>query len=243
MGKTGFALCAFLLCVATFLPAQTYRVVIGDIPQATETNTKMMNAIAEAMNAKLDIKVVPMARMINSIMSGEADCGTPTIFSPNKEVVKKLPFDYSETTIIKLYFVLYTNKSKPIDVKELKKGNKKNYRIESELVNMDVITEFKLNPSTNVEGSLKKVDQGLIDGYILAGGSADPILKALKLKNIKRQFYMDVDTGWVLPKGTRGGKLDQLLSEGMKKIKKSGKFNEIYGYQLKTASNYDDWQP
>ena len=48
---------------------------------------------------------------------------------------------------------------------------------------------------------------------------------------------------FVLPKGGRGGAVDKMLSAGMEKIRKNGKYQEIMGKLVEGASKYIDWQP
>lgn len=226
MRKAILAMLVLSAVLAGALPAQTYRVAVGDIPGAVENNVKLLNAIAEAMGFKLEVQVVPMNRMFNMIINGQADFGVPTIKITNQEKIKALPYDLSEAGIVPVELWLYTNKSKPIDIEELKKGNPKNYRIESEGANIDLI-DFKISAAMTVEAGIKKLDSGRIDGFIHNNQAVDPIIDALKLKNIAKQLFVTLDTGYVLPKGARGGKLDQLLVAGKLKLHNSGELKKL----------------
>jgi ABC-type amino acid transport substrate-binding protein len=243
MNKVRFLLCAvivLLVSVSTGLYAQTYIVAVGDIP-GLEPLKQMIKTMGEEMNVKLEFKTVPMQRMVNMLISREADIGVPMLALKDQEQIKKLPFDYSTDPFQTMSFVLYTNKSKPIDIASLKSGNPKGFKIESDISNMNMF-KFTTLPSTVIDGSFKKVDGGQIDGYIMGQLTSDPVLKALKLKNIKRQLYEVYDIVFALQKGARGTAVDKFISEGLKKLKASGKYDTFMKPAIQAAV-YDDWQP
>ncbi len=226
MRKAAITVLILSIGLASVLPAQTYRVAVGDIPGAVENNVALLKAIASAMNFKLEVQIVPMNRMFYMVTNGQADLGVPTIKVTNPEKVKALPYDLSEASIVPIELWLYTNKAKPVSIEELKNGNKKNYYIESEAANIDLI-DFKIYASTTVEAGIKKLDAGRIDGFIHNNQAVDPIIEALKLKSIDKQLFVTFDTGYVLPKGQRGGKLDKLLVAGKEKLRKSGELKKL----------------
>ena len=89
--------------------------------------------------------------------------------------------------------------------------------------------DFKTLPSTNPVASLKKVNDGLIDGYILGSEPGDSILRGniATLKNIRRQLWDTYDIGFALPKGSNSAKTDKMLSDGIRKMKANGKLDTI----------------
>lgn len=238
--RLSFFMVIFFGLLLPFINAQTYKIIVGDIP-GTENIVKMMQIMSEEMKVKLNFETVPMARMVYMLENKQADFGMPMLMLKNKEIIDKLPFDYSKAVFQKMPFVLYTNKSKPIDIVSIKKGNSKNYKIESDISNMNLFN-FTALSSTSVEGSLKKVNEGRIDGYIMGQITGDIVLKSLNLKNIKRQLFETYDIGWALQKGGKGGPVDKFLSEGFRKVKTSRKCEEILS-ELKKREIYDDWQP
>ncbi len=131
-------------------------------------------------------------------------------------------------------FVLYSNKSKPIDIDNLRKGNSKGYKIETDGSIISLLG-FKALPTTNIEGSFRKVDQGVIDGYIYSQ-------LQIGLKSIKRELFDSFNLIFAIPKGRKGGPADLMLVEGMKKIKANGKFDAIFG-EMVTGGKYNPWQP
>jgi polar amino acid transport system substrate-binding protein len=228
------------MLLSTFAFAQSYKVAVAQFPGTGEMS-KLIAAIGEAMNAKVDIQVVPLARVTYLIETKQVDITMPMIRLKDPDQIKQLKYDYSTATFGSSPFVLYTNKNKPVDIANLKNGNSKGYKIETDTDNIKMFG-FTALGSTNTEASLKKVNDGLIDGYILAPLIVDPILKNLKLTKIKRQFYDFFDLGFTLQKGGQGGPVDKFLTEGMKRVRDSGKYDEIMGY-VNRLQGYDDWQP
>ena len=245
MSKLRFFLCTVIVLLV-FIPnvvtAQSYKVVVGDIP-GMEPLMKMITTMGDEMNVKIEIIIVPMPRMIYMLESKQADIGAPMLALRNKDKINKLTYDYStDRTGGGVCFVLYTNKSKPIDVESLKNGNPNNYKIESDATNVNLF-DFNTLPSTNVEGSLRKVDAGRIDGYIMGQIGADPVLKSLNLKNVKRQFFETYETVFALPKGSKGSDVDKFISDALKKIKNSKQLYNAFIAPAKQSTVYVDWQP
>ncbi len=223
--------------------AQTYSVVIGDL-QGIESLEQLVETMGVDMGVTLNMKRVPMPRLTATVQEKQADFGTPMLYLKDPAVIKNLPFDYSTAVINKMCFILYTNKGKPIDVANLRKGNSKKYKIESDIANAQMFG-FATLPSTNIVGSLKKVNDGLIDGYIMGTSPADDIIKAAKgeYANVKRQLWDIYDTGFAIPKGARGGPVDKFLVAGMAKMVSSGKLTAIMGDATVLVGTYVDWQP
>ena len=232
----------FLLAFPASTIAQTYNVAIGDLP-GIEQYIDLIMTMGKVMNVNIEITKVPMPRMVYMLESKKADIGGPMLAIKNEEVIKMLPFDYATGRLGDgICFVLYTNKAKPIDVESLKKGNPNNYKIESDPTNSNFIT-FQTIPSTNAESSLKKVDAGRIDGYIIAQIVGDPVTKGLGLKNIHRQFYEVFDSIFAIQKGEKGGAVDKFITAAVEKIKKDKELSAIFVGPAIEATAYVDWQP
>lgn len=245
MKKITLGVCVLTL-VALFAfsasPAKTYTVLIGDIP-GIDSLVEFTKTLGEDMGVQFDIKKVPIPRMINMVTSNQADFGAPLLQVRDPNAVKNLPYVQSTGVIQQMCFILYTNKSKPIDIANLKSGNSKGYKIESDISNMQLFS-FKTLQSTNPAASFKKVSDGLIDGYILGAEPGDSILRAnmATMPNIRRQLWDTYDIGYVIGKGEKTKEIDKLLSDGIKKMKASGKLEKILADVIKTGT-YDDWQP
>ena len=231
-----------LAILSTSLYAQSYTVLIGDIP-GIDSLVTMTQTLGDEMAARFDIKKVPIQRMVHMITSGQADFGAPMLQLKDKNAVNNLPYRQSTAVIQQMCFILYTNKSKPVDIENLKNGNSKGYKIESDISNMKMF-DFKTLQSTNPVASLKKVNDGLIDGYILGTEPGDSILRAniASLANIRRQLWDTYNIGFALPKGSDSDKTDKLLSDGIRKLKANGKLEKILADVIKSGT-YDNWQP
>ena len=237
-----FISAVFFIFSAGVIQAKEYKLNIIQTP-STETPIKLFNAIAEATNNKVDIEVVPSGRAINSIETKKIDFVFPATIGFDAKKNAQLNYDFSKATISKLVIILYTNKNKPIDVAGLKNGNKKGYVIET-TASLSTIFEFDTALTTNIEGSLKKLNYGRIDGFVYTQLSGDEQLRKLPdLKNIKRQLYGITITTCALQKGTSGGDVDQMLIKGLDILRKNGKFGQIMGGDEKAMAVYNDWQP
>ena len=220
--------------------AQTYKVAIMELP-ATAVYRDLVSAIAEEAGAKVDIQVVPTARALALVESKAVDIEVPQLISHNPERLRTIQFDYSTEVIYNSAFVLYTNKTKPVDVASLKAGNPKGYVVETDLSNLSSF-EFKGAATTSFEASLRKVDSGSVDGFIFSQTTIDPLLKKLGLTNIKRELYDNFQLVCALQKGARGGPADRMLSVGLRKVRANGRFDKIIGPYV-AAAKYTDWQP
>lgn len=235
--------CAILFfSITSSLYAQTYTVLIGDIP-GIDSLVTLTEAIATEMGVTFEIKKVPIQRMVNMIIANQADFGAPMLKLKDPNAIKNLPYLYSSEAIQQMCFILYTNKAKPVDIANLKGGNSKGYKIESDVSNMQMFA-FKTLQSTNPVASFGKVHDGLIDGYLLGSEPGDSILKANrdKLKNVKRQLWDTYDIGFAISKGAKSAEIDKMLSEGLRRLKASGKLDKIMADVIKSGV-YDNWQP
>lgn len=172
----------------------------------------------------------------------QADIESSYVQIPDQGKWAGLKYDYSSAVLAKIVFVLYANKAKPISVDDLKAGNAKGYRIETDSAHVDHFS-FAIAPSSSIDASLKKLDSGEIDGFVFSQGSTDVALKRLGLKNVSRQYYDTFSGVFLLQKGGRGGPIDAMITDGLAKIKANGKYQEIMGPYTAGASKYIEWQP
>ena len=131
--------------------------------------------------------------------------------------------------------MIYENKSKPLDM-----SNPKQYKIETDMGHTGVFP-FPTIGSGDIAASLRKVDAGRIDGYIFDELSTDEQLVAGGFKNVHRKLYSWVDACFVLPKGSKGGALDQALTRIMANAKNSQGYKDAYG-KLKAMYKGEEWQ-
>jgi polar amino acid transport system substrate-binding protein len=238
------ALCLFAVCsVLGTMAAQEFKVAVPQLsPLSTDSYKALVTAAIEATGAKVSIQVMPFARCTYSIENKEVDIVSTIVALPDQKKWASLKYDYSTTEAVKIVFVLFMNKAKPIDAAELKKGALKGLKFETDSAHTGHFP-FDIAPSVSVDASLKKVDSGEIDGYIFSQATGDAALKRLGFKNVKRAYYDTYSGTFLLQKGGRGGDLDKRLSDGMAKIKANGKYAQIMGVLVSGASTYQDWQP
>jgi polar amino acid transport system substrate-binding protein len=237
------SLAALLLSAVIGLGAQELKAVVPQVsPAAIDAYSKAIQAIAAATGKTVSVQVLPFARAVYVIENKQADLESSIVQIPDKSKWAALKFDYSSADLLKIVFVLYTNKAKPISVAELKAGNPKGYKIETDGAHVDHFA-FVASSSTSIDASLKKVDSGDIDGFVFSQGTTDGALKRLGLKNITRQYYDTYNGVFMIQKGARGGPIDAMITEGLAKIKANGKYQEIVGPYAASASKYIEWQP
>ena len=242
--RASLALSTFLvLASAVGLSSQSLNVVVPQVsPQAIAAYKSITQAIVEAGGKTATIQVLPFARAVYLMDTKQADFMSTEIQLPDPKKWTALKHDYSTSVLFSVVFVLYTNKSKPLSVADLQSGKAKGYKLETDAAHTDYFP-FPVAASTNIDGSLKKVDSGDIDGYIFSQGTTDGVLKRLALKNIHREYYYTFNGGFLLQKGARGGPIDAMITDGLAKLKANGKFQEIMGAYTKSASTYIEWQP
>lgn len=180
----------------------------------------MAHAIAEASGNKLELHVVPFKRSMDNVINKKVDYHAPLIMNPHIDE-NTLDYDHSTETIFHVNFTLYTNKNKPLD-----KNNLTKYKIETDAAHIQYFP-FPTIASSDLASSLKKVDAGRIDGFVFSEIASDPVVKELKLKNIKRELYQVYDVKIILPKGGKGGTTDKMISAAIQKLRASGKWDKI----------------
>jgi polar amino acid transport system substrate-binding protein len=239
MRKTLVLICVLLLCGwAAF--AKDYTVAILQLPTA-EAYVNLFKAISEVTKNNFTTQLVPPARAVAELENKKADVLFPATKSTDPQKNAARSYDLSTAKVYSMVFVLYTNKSKPIDIAQLKSGNPNKYQVET-TASLAGLFEFRPIVTTSTEFSLKKVDIARIDGLIYAQEVADPQVKEFGLKRIARSLYSLNDITFGLQKGQSGSELDKVLVDGIAKLKASGRLNTILEGPMKN-SIYNDWQP
>lgn len=236
--------CVVLLAVFSLLlvpvSAATLRASLAELPGYVEkvdgeyqgVLIDFVHAIGEVADMDVDIQIIPLKRSTYYAKVRKVDFHLPFI-RPENIREDTLPYDFSTETVFHLNFVLYSNKSKNLNI-----DNLKFYHIETDPV-FTRYFPFDIFPYGSVNDALKKIIFNEIDGMIFIDGVVDPIVKQLNLKNIHRQLYKRYEVKFVLPRGEKGGDIDQLLSVALRKLKDTGKFQDILGA---ADSPYNDWQ-
>ncbi len=233
------ALCA-TAAAGLLLPAAAradgpVRISVAELPNAIATPAfvEMMKiAFAKLPGVTLQLTTAPGARSMAAMMGGDADMHIPVIRPPHED---SLPFAITTSAIYQTTFILYTNTEKPIDIKDLGK-----YKIETDPAHLSYF-DFPVGAGAGFEPSLQKLAAGRIDGYVFSGAAIDPIVQRLGLKNIHRDVYKQFDVAAALPKGGKGGPVDQLFTKAMQAVADDAGFKA----QLqKITAQYrgPDWQ-
>jgi polar amino acid transport system substrate-binding protein len=243
MMKKSLLLIAALALGCASLAAKDFKVVVPQLsPLSTATYQKLIEAVVSATGNAAVVQVVPFARSLYSMETNQADIMSSIVAIPDKAKWSALKFDYSTAESVSVVFVVYAKKGKPLDVAALKQGSAAGLKLETETTHVNHFP-FAIAPSSSPDASLKRVDAGEIDAFIYSQASGDAALKRLGLKNVTRQYYDTWHGVFLLKKGTRGGEIDKMISDGMAKIKADGSYQAIMGQLVAGASTYIDWQP
>ncbi len=227
-----------VVCFAFPVKALEYSATLAKMPVYAESTDKgvlidLVNAIADETGASISIKVDPFARSMHNVISKKSDFHLPLIVAPHIDE-STLDYDHSTETIFHVNFVLYTNKGKNIN-----KDNVHNFNVETDRAHTKYFT-FEVKPSSNIEGSIRKVDAGRMDAFIFADFASDPLVKKHNLKNINRELFQVFDVKIILPKGGHGGETDKFLSDAIARLRAKGLYDKIMGI---IDLPYDNWQP
>ena len=242
MKKKAVLLFALLLVAGYSFKARadSFKVVVLKIPHQYETYITFFKELGEATNTVFQIEAVPPARASHMLEDKLADAMIPHLRSKNENFNKTLKIDFTTENLGDVAFVLYTNKSKPLDINSLKNGNSKHYKIETDGSTLKWFG-FDAVFSADITQSMKKLNAGRIDGCIYAQPPGDRVLKSLKYTNIKRQLWENFYSSIALQKGQQGRALDKIISEGIRKLRANGKFEQLLGRQNQGAI-YNNWQ-
>jgi len=164
-----FIMAAICLCViAGQAQARDLKASLPIIPPLVESSDKgilidLMKAMAEEYkDGKITWEVFPFERSMENVEKGRADFHMPQLVNPSISA-EKLPFQFGSDIIFKVVFALYTNKNN----KDINPANVSKYKIETDMGTKDYF-DFPITGSPDIESSLRKVDMGRIDGWIMA---------------------------------------------------------------------------
>ena len=223
-------------------PARDLVASLGQIPGLADSPDKgafvdIVKAINEVYPGKIKIEVYPIQRSIANVIDGKADFHIPIISGPGIPETN-LPFRFVSETLGSVSFVLYSNINKKVTKKEitdaLAKGGKFPYQIEGANP-LPFVT-----PTLNNEETVRKLIAGRIDAVVMPQEDIDSIIKQLKAKTIHRTLWGNLDDSIIIPKGHQGDVLDKILSDCIRKLKASGRLQELHN---KIHLPYNDWQP
>lgn len=221
---------------------KSFKASLAIMPQSAEIDengnyygayVELIRALDKLTSSKTEMDVVPFKRSISNLTSGRADYHIPLIKIPGVPE-SELPYSFSTETLFQVSFVLYTNKSHPIDAEKLR-----DYSLITDSAHTDFFP-FPIRGTACLPCAIKMVNAGRIDGFIFAQNEIDPIIRAQGLTNVHRQLYKNYDVKIVLPKGQRGKEVDAYFSEGIKILRERGEYDKLLAPVLLP---YQEWQP
>ena len=178
---------------------------------------------------EISVERFPFKRGLMMAAQGEVDFHFPLIRG-REDTDAALPFSYSSATIFTVNFVLYTRRGVALDI-----DNLKSYRIATHSGHANLFP-FPVIEDHSIEGSLRKVESGRIDGFIFADVGTDPVLFDLGLMGIQRQLYKGYDVHAVIAHEEKGGPVDQFITEATRNMDRA-----ILGLAM-VDQPYRDWQ-
>jgi polar amino acid transport system substrate-binding protein len=222
---------------------------LAQLPGLADTPNKgafveLVKAIDEAYTeGSIKIELYPMARSINNIIEGKKDFHIPNLRSSVIKDESALPYRIVSERMGVVTLVIYSNVDNKITRRMLdqavSKGGTFPYKIEAG-GGMENLYPFPISASQSLEQTLQKVSSKRIDALIWAQEEPDMVLKKMKLGNIYRSIYENMDDIIIAPKNARGEEVDKILSNVIRKLKRSGKLKELYS---KIHVPYNNWQP
>jgi hypothetical protein len=251
------AIAALLLLLCAAMAAQEeglLRASLADLPGLSGLSgsadrpgygpfEELVKAIDEAYRGgRIVMDVYPFARSVNNVLVGAADFHVPSIRNPEVDQ-GELPYGTVSVPMGKVAFVIYSNSAKILTRSALKStieaGGPLQYDIDVAGGIQDQFP-FRVSTTNDIERSLKKVSAGRLDALIWAQEDTDLALRALRLANIHREFWMDFDDVIIVPKGSKGERLDRLLSAALTRLSEEGRLEKLHDAIHKP---YWDWQP
>ncbi len=181
---------------------------IGLVPGRADEGEKgvicdFIREMESVSGTRIEFKVRPFVRSLDYVVNGKASFHFPLI---KPEIEYDLPYSFSTVTAYKVEFYLYSNKNNPIDPDQIRQ-----HKIETERTHVDLFP-MKIKGSSCILCSLKKVDNGRLDGFIYSV-VADKIIEENHLKNLHRSLYRKFDVKYVIAKGSQGGEIDRFLTK------------------------------
>ncbi|HEX3045757.1 MAG TPA: transporter substrate-binding domain-containing protein [Bacillota bacterium] len=240
----------FLSCSIGFAenqPARDLIASLAQLPGLSDSPDKglyvdLVKAIDDVYPGKIKIEVYPFPRSIQNVIDGKADFHIPKLRNPLVSE-SKLPYQFISEKHGTVSFVIYSNKDKIITKKALEDAVAKGSQIPYQI---DMVTGSESNfpfpgvSNASFEQSLQKVQNKRTDAIIWSQEESDLAVKNLKLNAIHREHYGDFDEVILVQKGPKGDELDKILSECLRKLKATGRLQELYN---KIHTRYNDWQP
>jgi len=216
---------------------QPIRIALGYAPGITTTLDdvfpRFFQRMADVSNKRAKIQIMPLKRAFMLLDKQQVDLLGPYIHNPKIKNLA-LPFDISSSSFWNINFVLYVHKDKVIDMNDLSALKLQTDRGWTDIIGFDVGSVVTL------ESGIRKVNANRLDGVIYAGVVADPLIKRLRLKNIRRIFFSEFEVKAAIAKNSRASEVDAMITKGTSVLKSSSEFKTFIN---SNATSFDSWQP
>lgn len=230
-----------VLAVGLFLSASAQanlKAHVAQLPVLAESKDKgvlvdLVKALGKVYDGgKIDLEVLAFNQSMNGTLRGQADFHLPLLKDPAAGPQGK-GFRYSNESLWNVKFALYTNKSSKLTPATIQGAN-----VETEITHTHFFSG--VSPSKDIVESLKKVNDGKLDGFIFAALESDEIIKREKLANLQSHHFKTFEVKFIVPNGKKGEATAKTLSELIAKAKANGDFDRILA---PIVSFYSAWQP
>jgi polar amino acid transport system substrate-binding protein len=232
----------FLLATSVVLGQNNLKVSLPLMPPAIiNANEGVFVDLIKAMKEDYKdgtieiIGVYPFARSVENVISGTADIHIP-ITKSLTDSLEKINYMESTVSIFTVPWVLYVNK----DVKGLNANTVSKYKICTQRGN-NLFLDLKVQEVNDIETGLKIVSAGRLDAFIFGMPPADMALKNSGIKNIRRIYYKNLPSVFLLQKSERGKEVDKILTKIIKSLKDKGIYQKIMRPPF-ILEKYEDWQ-
>lgn len=213
------------------VPGAAERTADGDLHGAFGELAKMLAAAYHEGDLTI-LGPSPLPESLARLENGSADAHLPIIDSP---FVSDLPFAFASEPIGRVVFVLYTPANKPAP--QLDKLKALNIEVSE---GQEQMFADRFNPSNSMADSLRRVDAGELDGFVMEQEAADSYIRQTGLNNIRRQAYHTFTSRIAIHKGADTAELEATFSRLFKEVKGSEGFQK---HLHRIHGAYVDWQP
>jgi polar amino acid transport system substrate-binding protein len=203
---------------------------------------ELVKAMDAVYPGRIQIRVYPMARSIQTVIDGEADFHVPILRDPEVPA-EQLPYAVADESFGVLANVIYSHVSRKLsrdDIERaLARGGEFPYRIEA-TGGGGLAVRYPHKPNNKIDLALKKLNAGRLDAFIHPQEEADALIEAHRLKHIHRALYSTNYDMIVIAKGEAGSAVNALVSACVRQLRDSGELERMYG---RVHRPYSDWQP
>lgn len=188
----------------------------------------LVKAIFNSAGEEVSTQEILFSRSLSEVLGGEKDFHFPIIKTKGNST--KLHF--SSETAYYITFYLYFHKDKPIEHRKLLEGA---YKIDTEFSHKSSF-DFNVQGVTCIECSVKKLNSGRIDGVLYPKFLVEKLIKKNGLINLERIAFKQFEVKFVYSPQTNISKLDEIISKGIKKLRKENKLQIILNREVEVKS-------